>query len=79
MKKRVYGVLGVAALMANWNADFSGYPKRTAGNEIFGSDKAFKYPMKDVGRTGISGFVYKIHETGWKEAGAASENIKRTI
>ena len=34
---------------------------------------------KDVGRTGISGFVYKIHETGWKEAGAASENIKRTI
>ncbi len=26
MKKRVYGVLGVAALMANWNADFSGYP-----------------------------------------------------
>lgn len=22
MKKRVYGVLGVAALMANWNADF---------------------------------------------------------
>lgn len=24
MKKRVYGVLGVAALMANWNADFSG-------------------------------------------------------
>ena len=45
MKKRVYGVLGVAALMANWNADFSGYPKRTAGNEIFGSDKAFKYPV----------------------------------
>ena len=48
MKKRVYGVLGVAALMANWNADFSGYPKRTAGNEIFGSDKAFKYPMKKM-------------------------------
>ena len=77
MKKRVYGVLGVAALMANWNADFSGYPKRTAGNEIFGSDKVSD--EKDMGRTGISGFVYKIHETGWKEAGAASENIKRTI
>lgn len=39
MKKRVYGVLGVAALMANWNADFSGYPKRTAGNEISGAIK----------------------------------------
>ena len=27
MDKRVYGVLGISAIMANWNADFSGYPK----------------------------------------------------
>ena len=26
MDKRVYGVLGISAIMANWNADFSGYP-----------------------------------------------------
>ena len=26
MDKRVYGVLGVSSIMANWNADFSGYP-----------------------------------------------------
>ncbi len=48
MKKtnRVYGVLAVGAYMANFNADLSGYPKTTAGNRIFGSDKALKYPMK---------------------------------
>ena len=46
MKKRVYGVLGISSVMANWNADFTGYPKSTSEGKIFGSDKAFKYPMK---------------------------------
>lgn len=46
MEKRVYGVIGVASIMSNWNADFSGYPKTTSTGEIFGSDKALKYPMK---------------------------------
>ena len=46
MNKRVYGVLGISSIMANWNADFTGYPKTTSTGEIFGSDKALKYPMK---------------------------------
>lgn len=46
MNKRVYGVLGISSIMANWNADFSGYPKTLSDGKIFGSDKAFKYPMK---------------------------------
>lgn len=48
MDKRVYGVLGVSSVMANWNADFTGYPKTTTGGETYGSDKAFKYPMKKM-------------------------------
>lgn len=48
MNKRVYGVLGISSIMANWNADFSGYPKTTNDNRIFGSDKAFKYPIKKM-------------------------------
>lgn len=48
MKKRVYGVLGISSVMANWNADFSGYPKTTSDGETFGSDKALKYPMKKM-------------------------------
>ncbi|MDD2980684.1 MAG: type I CRISPR-associated protein Cas7 [Hespellia sp.] len=48
MEKRVYGVLGISSIMANWNADFSGYPKTISTGETFGSDKALKYPMKKM-------------------------------
>lgn len=39
MDKRVYGVIGVHS-KANWNADFSGYPRSLSDGTIFGSDKA---------------------------------------
>ena len=45
---RVYGVIGIKSVMANWNADFTGRPKTTSNGEIFGSDKAFKYPIKKM-------------------------------
>ena len=45
---RVYGVIGIKAKMANWNADFTGRPKSTSNGDIFGSDKALKYPMKQM-------------------------------
>jgi CRISPR-associated protein Csh2 len=46
MVNRVYGVVGIKCIMSNWNADFTGRPKSTGKGDIFGSDKAFKYPMK---------------------------------
>ena len=46
MDKRVYGIIGISSRMANWNSDFTGYPKTTSDGDIFGSDKALKYPMK---------------------------------
>ena len=46
MENRIYGVIGIKSIMANWNADFTGYPKTTSAGDIFGSDKALKYPMK---------------------------------
>lgn len=46
MINRVYGLIGISSRMANWNADFTGFPKTTSEGEIFGSDKALKYPMK---------------------------------
>lgn len=46
MNKRVYGVLGIKSIMANWNADFTGHPKSISTGETFGSDKAEKYPIK---------------------------------
>ena len=43
---RVYGVIGIKSRMSNWNADFTGRPKSTSDGSVFGSDKAFKYPIK---------------------------------
>ena len=48
---RVYGIIGIKAKMANWNADFTGRPKSTSNGDIFGSDKALKYPMKKMWET----------------------------
>ena len=48
MNNRTYGIIGIKALMANWNADFTGKPKSTANGDFFGSDKALKYPMKKM-------------------------------
>lgn len=48
MNNRIYGVIGISSIMANWNADFSGYPKTTTKGDVFGSDKALKYPMKKM-------------------------------
>ena len=48
MENRVYGVLGISSIMANWNADFSGYPKSMSDGTVYGSDKALKYPMKKM-------------------------------
>lgn len=47
MNQRVYGLVGVGAHMANWNADFTGRPKTISDGTIFGSDKALKYSVKN--------------------------------
>lgn len=46
MTNRVYGVVAIRSIMANWNADFNARPKTISNGTIFGSDKAFKYPIK---------------------------------
>ena len=48
MNQRVYGVVAIKSVMANWNADMTGNPKSTLAGDIFGSDKAFKYPIKKM-------------------------------
>ena len=62
MDKRVYGVIGISSIMANWNADFSGYPKSLSDGTIFGSDKALKYPMKKMWDNEGKKFIYEINE-----------------
>ena len=66
MNKRIYGVLGIRSIMANWNADFTGYPKTISTGEVFGSDKALKYPMKKMweaqGKKVLYVKSYKVEE-----------------
>ena len=73
MDKRVYGVIGISSIMANWNADFSGYPKSLSDGTIFGSDKALKYPMKKMwdneGKTGPGHSISGLHKLFREEHG----------
>ena len=34
MNQRVYGVVGISSIMANWNADFTGRPKTISTGDI---------------------------------------------
>ena len=40
MDKRVYGVIGISSIMANWNADFTGYPKSMQNGDVYGDRKS---------------------------------------
>ena len=80
MDKRVYGVIGILSKMANWNADFTGYPKTTSDGETFGSDKALKYPMKKMWENQGKKVLYiksmKFSETKKKEVVLVPRSLK---
>lgn len=78
MNKRVYGVMGISSIMANWNADFSGYPKMTSKGDTFGSDKAFKYPMKKMWDENGEKVIY-IKSMTTQEKNGTTSFIPRTL
>lgn len=46
-KNRVYGMAVVKAINSNYNADFSGQPRRLPNGKVYATDKAFKYTVKN--------------------------------
>ncbi|SQB33062.1 Uncharacterized protein predicted to be involved in DNA repair [Clostridium cochlearium] len=80
MNKRVYGVLGIVSRMSNWNADFTGYPKTTSSGDVFGSDKAFKYPIKKMWENSGEKVLYiksiKLQENKKKETELLPRSLK---
>lgn len=46
-KNRVFGCAIVKAINANYNADFSGQPRTLPNGDIYATDKAFKYTIKN--------------------------------
>lgn len=81
MNKRVYGVIGIKSKMANWNADFTGRPKSTSDGNIFGSDKAFKYPIKKMWEAEKEKVLYvKSYKTVKPKKEKGSEDLQaRTL
>lgn len=71
MNSRVYGVIGISGIMANWNADFTGRPKTISDGTIFGSDKALKYSMKrywvQQGEKVLYYKSFKLNDKGGKD------------
>lgn len=71
MRNRVYGVIGIKSIMANWNADFTKRPKTLSNGDIFGSDKALKYSIRknwvDSGEKVLYYKSYKIDNKGKAE------------
>lgn len=63
MKKqnRVYALVSIGAKMAMWNADMTMGPKMTANNDIFGSDKALKYSIKNLWKMQGKKVIYIKH------------------
>lgn len=80
MDKRVYGAIGISSIMANWNADFTGCPKTTSNGDVFGSDKALKYPMKKMWGEQGKKILYiksmKLSETKKKEIVLVPRTLK---
>ncbi len=46
-KKRVFGCAIVKAINSNYNADFSGQPRTLPNGQVYATDKAFKYTVKN--------------------------------
>lgn len=46
-KNRVFGCAVVKAINSNYNADFSGQPRTLPNGDVYGSDKAFKFSVKN--------------------------------
>ncbi len=46
-KNRVYGAAIVKAINSNYNADFSGQPRRLPNGKVYATDKAFKYTIRN--------------------------------
>lgn len=46
-KKRVFGCAVVKAINSNYNADFSGQPRKLSNGVVFATDKAYKYAVKN--------------------------------
>lgn len=77
-KFRAYGVVGVGAKNANWNADFDGFPKMI-GDIIIGSDKVLKYGCRHLDEKKDSKAIMYYKTLKEIEKGGVKKLVPRTL
>ncbi len=55
---RVYGAAVIKSVNSNYNADFSGQPRKLPNGTVYATDKAFKYPIRNYWRKALSEKVF---------------------
>jgi CRISPR-associated protein Csh2 len=56
--KRVYGFAIIKSINSNYNADFSGQPRKLPNGKIYATDKALKYSIRNYWKDALDEKVF---------------------
>ena len=56
--KRVYGAAIIKSVNSNYNADFSGQPRKLPNGVVYATDKAFKYSIRNYWKNALNEDVF---------------------
>ncbi|MBB1139706.1 type I CRISPR-associated protein Cas7 [Myroides sp. WP-1] len=57
-KNRVYGAVVIKSLNSNYNADFSGQPRKLPNGVVYATDKALKYSIRNYWKNALGESVF---------------------
>lgn len=57
-KNRVYGFVIIKSINSNYNADFSGQPRRLPNGKVYATDKALKYSVRNYWKNALGEKVF---------------------
>jgi CRISPR-associated protein Csh2 len=57
-KNRVYGAAIIKSINSNYNADFSGQPRKLPNGTVYATDKALKYSIRNYWKTALNEKVF---------------------
>ncbi|MDM1411997.1 type I CRISPR-associated protein Cas7 [Myroides odoratimimus] len=57
-KNRVYGAVVIKSINSNYNADFSGQPRKLPNGVVYATDKALKYSIRNYWKNALGESVF---------------------
>lgn len=57
-KNRVYGAAVIKSINSNYNADFSGQPRKLPNGVVYATDKALKYSVRNYWKTALNENIF---------------------